>query len=284
MNLIRSAAEVPVVRVGKQSRTEPVDFLASEEPLEIRIGFIQNGRSASRSISVTMRTPGSDFELAIGFLFSEGVVKNKSDIINICHCGRPDPNSGLNNAILIELASGVSIPFNQLERHITTNSSCGVCGKTSLQAVELSGCRLLPEDTLQISDLLLRKLPARLREKQSVFRQTGGLHASALIDKAGKLVDLQEDVGRHNALDKLIGRCLMREFLPIHDKLLLVSGRISFELVQKAIMAGAPIIAAIGAPSSLAVQLAVRYRMTLVGFLSEERFNIYSCPERIHLE
>jgi FdhD protein len=217
-----------------------------------------------------MRTPGHDFELAAGFLFTEGVVANSADIREIRHCG----NSKNTNVVRVELNPAVKFDPTRLSRHVFTTSSCGVCGKTSLEQVRT----VLPSPIQKISmpsAEMLCALPGKLRPEQTIFSSTGGLHAAALFNLEGKLILLREDVGRHNAMDKLIGALLLENKLPAVNTIMLVSGRASFELVQKAAMAGIPMLAAVGAPSSLAVELAREFGMTLVGFLRDGRFNIY---------
>ena len=243
------------------------DLLAVEEPLEIRV----NGRVAS----VTMRTPGNDAELAAGFLFSEGVIRDAAEITAIRSCGT-------GNVIRVELTTAEHIDVARLERHFYTSSSCGACGKTSLASLEtMPRWPIEPPGARGVSPDLVLTLPAALREAQAIFASTGGLHASALFDSDGRLLALREDVGRHNALDKVVGSELLAGRLPASDRILLVSGRASFELVQKATMAAIPILAAIGAPSSLAVQLARRAGMTLLGFLRDGRFTVYAGAERL---
>ncbi len=240
------------------------DLLAVEEPLQIRVGC--------RNLAITMRTPGHDAELAAGFLYSEGLVRQASEIADI-KCER--------NTALITPADDTDLEVGDGERNFYMTSSCGVCGKASVDALEQAGAAVLPRNTFTVDEALIRSLPARLRESQAVFDRTGGLHASGLFSPEGKLILLREDVGRHNAVDKLIGRALLNGRLPLHDYVLMVSGRTSFELVQKAVMAGIPIMAAVGAPSSLAVKTALRFGMTLIGFLRDDRFNVYSASERI---
>jgi FdhD protein len=227
-----------------------------------------------------MRTPGNDFELATGFLFTEGIIKNLHDISSIKHC------NGLHqNVVVVELKDNVQIELGRLERNFYTTSSCGVCGKSSLEAVR-TVCRLsAPEnDDLQISGELLHDLPSLLRSRQDIFDFTGGLHGCGLFDTSGTLLLSREDVGRHNALDKLIGAVLGEPSLDAASSLLLLSGRASFELIQKAYMAGIKLVAAVGAPSSLAVQMAEEFGITLVGFLRNRSFNIYSGAQRIIVE
>lgn len=265
---------------------EVADLLAVEEPLEIRLGLPNN---THRAISITMRTPGDDGELAAGFLFTEGILSSPEQIMQIRHCGLKirtgkgviDRASALNsNTIRVDLADGVEVDLKRLKRHFYTSSSCGVCGKSSIEALR-TGVKPLPENGLTVGGDVIHSMPARLRETQSVFDETGGLHASALFTADGELESVREDVGRHNALDKIIGAKFMAGDLPSSDRILLVSGRASFELVQKALMAGIPIMAAVGAPSSLAVELASEYGMTLIGFVRDGRFNVYSSRGRI---
>ncbi len=251
------------------------DMLAVEEPLEIRLEADVSGGPVRKTISVTMRTPGHDAELAVGFLFTEGIVRDHSQIDHVGQCGA----SG--NVVRVGLAPGSDVDLGRLERHFYTTSSCGVCGKTSIEALRTTSRHPLPPGEPVVDAELIHRLPRALRGAQAVFDATGGLHASALFDAAGRLHCLREDVGRHNALDKVIGAELLAGRLPAHDKLLVVSGRASFELVQKAVMAGIPILVAVGAPSSLAVQLATCTGMTLVGFVRDGRFNVYAGNERV---
>jgi FdhD protein len=269
----RSILTVPIRRVDDQSSSQVQDLLAIEEPLEIRIG--------TKTISLTMRTPGHDFELAAGFLFTEGILAGFQQIQKIRRSdARANPRRA-SNSVTIELNPDVEVDFERLQRHFYTTSSCGVCGKASIEALETQGCPVLPRDSPMFESAVIHRLPDMLRREQAVFERTGGLHAAALFDAKGNLTLLREDVGRHNAVDKLIGSEMLRGHTPLHDKLLLVSGRASFELVQKALMGGIPILAAVGAPSSLAVETAQRFNMTLLGFVRERRFNIYSGASRI---
>ncbi len=260
------------------------DALAVEEPLEIRLGFIENGKATHKSISITMRTPGDDFELAAGFLFTEGIIKSAEQINQIKRCGVPAKHGIFNNTVRVDLRADVKIDFKRLERHFYTSSSCGVCGKTSIEALQTGVCSLAEHTSPIFAPETIHRLPEILRNSQNVFDRTGGLHAAALFNTAGEMESLREDVGRHNAVDKLIGTQFLAGKTPASDKLLLVSGRASFELVQKALMAGIPILAAVGAPSSLAVELAREYGMTLLGFVRDNRFNIYTGAERIEGE
>ena len=227
-----------------------------------------------------MRTPGQDEDLAVGFLFTEGIIHARSDVEGVVPRGQPAPN-GLINVVRVELAAGVKVDFKRLERHFYTTSSCGICGKASIDAVAVQGQYDVAAMNMQIRGDALASLPEALKARQAIFEQTGGLHASGLFDAAGRIVAVREDVGRHNALDKLIGSALTADRLPLAEHGIVVSGRASFELMQKAKMAGCPLVAAVGAPSSLAVELAAEFGMTLVGFLKADRFNVYSRPDRI---
>ena len=268
-------------------REETPDVLAVEEPLEIRLGLPDKKH---RAISITMRTPGHDGELAAGFLFTEGILTSPDQIKHIGHCGlNPGKANGTigrvatltSNTIRVDLNDGVHVDFKRLERHFYTSSSCGVCGKSSIDALRNSGAKKISNFDQMIDAGLINLLPESLRASQDVFDQTGGLHASALFTRDGILDVVREDIGRHNALDKVIGSKFLGNNLPISDRILLVSGRASFELVQKALMAGIAIMVAVGAPSSLAVELAEEFGMTLVGFVRDGSFNVYSWPGRI---
>lgn len=238
-------------------------------------------RLGNKTVSVTMRTPGNDFELAAGFLFAEGIIDDASQVLDIAHTRAGSNPRQARNAVTVRLKPDVEIDFARLERHFYTASSCGVCGKASIAALEIVGCQMLSANRPVVDAATIHRLPAVLRERQTGFERTGGLHAAALFDASGKLISLREDVGRHNALDKLIGAEFLAGRTPLSDLLVLVSGRASFELIQKALRAGVPILAAVGAPSSLAVELALRFQMTLAGFVRDNRFNIYSCRGRI---
>lgn len=256
------------------------DLLAVEEPLEIQLNFIDDEEIVQKTVAITMRTPGNDFELALGFLFGEGIITSMQEVIRIRYCESIKKPEEKGNVVKVTLRPHVKVNLQLLERHFYTNSSCGVCGKTSIEALELSGCPILSTDQFKIASQVLTALPDKLREAQSIFQHTGGIHAAALFDAEGKLVTVREDVGRHNALDKLIGSHMQSPEV-MKQWMVLVSGRLSFELVQKAITAQIPLIAAVGAPSSLAVQLASSYQMTLAGFLRNGQFNVYTVPERI---
>jgi FdhD protein len=260
-----------VTRISETSREIRFDSLAAEEPLEIRVG--------GRSLAVTMRTPGNDFELAAGFLVTEGLVAGGADIATISYC--PGAETQEYNVLDVTLAAGVAPPAAQSARPFLTTSSCGLCGKASIDTVRSKSRFDVGDDPLTVPAALLCALPAKLRQAQKVFDRTGGLHAAGLFDGAGDLVCLREDVGRHNAFDKVIGWAAVNGRLPLRGHLLLASGRASFELVQKALMAGVPLLAAVSAPSSLAAELADEAGLTLVGFLRGETMNVYTRPSRV---
>lgn len=267
-----------ITRVGGP---DAVDVVAAEEPLEIRLGYSRpDGSRAEESISVTMRTPGHDAELAVGFLFTEGIIRDRGEVAGVTPRGQPAA-SGLVNVVRVELAEGVEVDFKRLERHFYTTSSCGVCGKASIEAVAVQGRFDVRSAAFRIRAEVLGTLPSALRREQAVFEETGGLHAAGLFDGAGRILAVREDVGRHNALDKLVGNALVEGRVPLAANGIVVSGRASFELMQKAMIAGCPFVAAVGAPSSLAVELAREFGMTLVGFLKPGRFNVYSRPDRV---
>ena len=254
--------------------TQRRDTLAGEEPLELRI----NGRS----MAVTMRTPGADFDLAAGFLVSEGVIAERRELVAMRYCAGED-DSGVNqfNVLDLSLASDVAPPSSDVARAFFTTSSCGLCGKASIDAVRTKSRFGAPDDSLRVTTVLLASLPDRLRAAQSVFDKTGGLHAAALFGPDGELLVVREDVGRHNAVDKVIGWALREGRLPLGEAILLVSGRASFELVQKAVMAGLPMLCAVSAPSSLAVDLARESGLSLVGFLRDPSMVVYAGAERV---
>ena len=265
---------------GKQLKRQS-DVLAAEEPLEIRLVYYDGQKSVEKSISVTMRTPGDDFELVAGFLLTEGIITAQRNIVEMTYCVGPDKETQEYNIVSATLDPEVQFDIAKLERHFYTTSSCGVCGKASLEALELQNCPIIPKHNPKVRTDVIHKIPILLRDAQSLFERTGALHAAALFSPKGDLIGVREDVGRHNALDKLIGEQLMAKKLPLHETILLVSGRTSFEIMQKALMAGIPIVAAVGAPSSLAVDVAKEFGMTLLGFVRNDTFNIYSHPDRI---
>lgn len=272
-----SSLPINIIKVNGNTVQSKPDMLAVEEPLEIRIVFGPESDRKQKSISITMRTPGNDFELATGFLFTEGIIVNADDVQSIKQC------NGLNeNVIVVALKNDIPVQLKNLERNFYTSSSCGVCGKSSIEAVK-TVCRLenIDNDELLFSLEILFGLTETLRNSQDIFDFTGGLHGCGIFDASGKLILGREDVGRHNALDKLIGASLSKVSFSLNKYILLLSGRASFELVQKAWMANIRMIAAIGAPSSLAVQMAEECGITLIGFLRNKTFNIYSGAHRI---
>lgn len=245
------------------------DELAEEEPLEIRV--------RGRGISVTMRTPGEDDALAAGFLFTEGIIRAPGDILKIEPCQRNE----FGNVITVQLAPDVPVDFDRLTRHVFASTSCGLCGKASIESIQSRFPNLEQRNLPQINADQLAKLPDVMRRTQSIFDRTGGLHAAGLFDRDGKMLFLHEDVGRHNAVDKVLGRALMAGLIPLNQHILLVSGRLSFEIMQKSLAAGVPIVAAVSAPTNLAVQFARESGQTLIGFLRGKRMNIYTHPDRI---
>ena len=253
------------------------DQLATEEPLEIRLV------SPQKTVAVTMRTPGADFELAAGFLYSEGVISSRDDICRISYCVEPDVDGEQRyNIVNVELRDGLSVDLQPLERHFFTTSACGVCGKASLEALRSRSYSVIPEGQ-EVTAEVIYSLSEQLRSAQRVFSTTGGLHAAGLFNIQGQLLWVREDVGRHNALDKLVGAAVLSDELPLNNHIVMVSGRSSFEILQKCLAAGVPVVCAVSAPSSLAVALAQEFGITLVGFLRGEQFNIYSGKERIRL-
>jgi len=276
-----SSQSIRVHKIDGNSANSVDDQVAIEEPLEIRLGYsTREGRTAS-SISITMRTPGFDEELAVGFLYSESIVQYSGDILKVEHIGPAAPDTGYHNIVRVDLASNVEVDLGRLQRHFYTTSSCGVCGKSSLDALRVTGAEPLADGQTRFSRDTLIAMPDALRARQPTFEQTGGLHAAAAFDSQGEILVVHEDVGRHNAVDKVVGTLLTRDLLPGSELGLMVSGRASFELMQKTLVAGIPLLAAVSAPSSLAVQLANEFNVSLVGFLRGDTFNIYSGGERI---
>jgi FdhD protein len=265
-----STTRARVLQVDGDTVKQRSDLLATEEPLEIRV----NGRS----LAVTMRTPGADFELAVGFLHGEGIVRTGEDVASVRYC--VDAAEQQYNVVTVDLAPGVPPPNETVMRNVLTTSACGVCGTASLQALAERGVPPVPPGPL-VSAALLRSLPDRLAASQPVFDRTGGLHAAALFSPAGDVLAVREDVGRHNAVDKVLGWAFLQHRVPLRETLLLVSGRAGFEIVQKAVAAGVPIVGAVSAPSSLAVSMAREFGLTLVGFLRGARFTVYAGEERV---
>jgi FdhD protein len=269
-----------VRRVRPDGTTDEDDVLATEEPMEIRVVSTHGAEEVERSLSVTMRTPGNDFELAVGFLYGEGILRGKSDLERVAYCTSPHVEQEY-NIVSVVLREGVALDASRLERHFYTTSSCGVCGKTSLEAVRSIAPARVPADGPAVRRAVIASLPDRLRERQEIFTATGGLHAAGLFDADGRLESLREDVGRHNAVDKVVGAMVLAGRVPLHDRILAVSGRASFEIVQKAAVAGIPVVVAVGAPSNLAVDLAAGFGMTLVGFARGTSFNVYAGGHRV---
>ncbi|GMR16957.1 MAG: formate dehydrogenase accessory sulfurtransferase FdhD [Gammaproteobacteria bacterium] len=272
---------IDIRRVSEARREGTRDSVAVEEPLEIQLASPGPAGCAAKSIAITMRTPGDDVELALGFLYGEGIIERAAQVSDTTTVGRAAPGSDRSNTVRVDLCAGVEVDLERLQRHFYTTSSCGVCGKASLDALRVSGVQTLRGVSTRFRRDVLTAMPERLKAQQDTFKQTGGLHAAAAFDRSGEIVVLREDVGRHNAVDKVVGWLLQRERLPAAELGLLVSGRASFELLQKALLAGMPLLAAVGAPSSLAVQLAQDFALTLVGFLRAEGFNIYTAADRI---
>jgi FdhD protein len=279
--MAKVTARAAVLRLDGESAVGARDSLAAEEPLEIRVG--------GRQVAVTMRTPGEDFDLVAGFLLSEGAVRGREELARMRYCtdnrhGADGHEHDPYNIVEVELASGVADPTWSLNRTTFTSSSCGICGKSSIEAVHANACWSVADDPVRVTPEALYSLPERLRERQKLFDSTGGLHAAGLFDAQGELVCIREDVGRHNAVDKTVGWALREGRLPLRGMVLAVSGRASFELVQKAAAAGIPVLAAVSAPSSLAVELAESSGLTLAGFVRGRRANVYSRPDRIAAE
>jgi FdhD protein len=271
--LRRNTSNVHVVALNDGVRSERTDTLAAEEPLEIRV---QGPGQDQRSVAVTMRTPGGDFELAVGFLFTEGLIVPE-DISRVAYCDNlPGEDQQYN---IVSVALNRPFDFDQLKRNFYATSSCGVCGKAALDDIEVR-CAPVASGTRVVAETLLA-LPTKLRKAQKVFERTGGLHAAGLFSPDGALVSIREDVGRHNAVDKVVGEQVLAGRVPLADHILQVSGRLSFEIVQKAAVGGIPIVSAVSAPSSLSVEAGERFGMTLVGFVRDDRLNVYTHPERV---
>ncbi|MSR43772.1 MAG: formate dehydrogenase accessory sulfurtransferase FdhD [Phycisphaerales bacterium] len=273
-----SITRTAIIRVELGAECIAEDSVAVEEPLEIRLSYCDDSMRRERSLSITMRTPGADEDLAIGFLLSEGIVHARDEIEGVDH---PHSTRARENIIIARLAEHAKVNWPTMERHFYATSSCGVCGKSSLDALESPGLAAIANDGATTTAAIICSLPATMRTHQATFQSTGGLHGAALFQYDGSLIDLREDVGRHNAVDKLIGSQFMAGGVPLCGRILVLSGRASFELVQKAVMAGVGMIVAVGAPSSLAIELAQRFNVTLVGFVRGERFNIYCGRHRI---
>lgn len=269
-------AQLPIQKIQDADILEMMDELAIEEPLEIRLQYGPAGDRREQSVSITMRTPGDDIQLAMGFLFTEGIIPDAGAIEMI--------STYTSNSILVSLQKNISLDLGKLQRHFYTTSSCGVCGKSSLEALRTVCPASTAANEWKVSKEIIHQLPARLQQQQAIFSSTGGLHAAALFDRNGNFITAKEDIGRHNAVDKLIGSALQDNATPLDDHILLLSGRACFELIQKAAMAGIQLVAAVGAPSSLAVQLAQECNMTLIGFVRDQRFNIYAGTQRVQFQ
>ena len=273
-------APVTIQKVSGTSLNESPDLLAVEEPLEIQLGFGPADDRQQRSVSVTMRTPGYDHELALGFLFTEGIIHQPDDVLSCRHCVQDSQKEG--NVIRVELRPDVVVDWARLQRNTFTSSSCGLCGKTTIEAVLALSPGPIASD-FQIDASMLYALPERVRAVQTAFSHTGGIHAAALFAANGTLMLVREDIGRHNALDKVIGAAFWQNWLPLSQYGIFLSGRIGVELVQKSWMAGIPVVAAVGAPSSLAVDMARDAHLTLAGFLRNERVNLYTEAQRVSI-
>ena len=273
--MTRDTLITSVLSVERDGSVRRQDLVAVEEPLEIRLG--------ETIVSITMRTPGDDLDLAVGFLFTEGIVDDPAEIVSVAHAETQGNQRQAGNTVLVELKPGIEMDSERLRRNFYATSSCGICGKASIGAIEIAPRRPLREPAPVFNAGLIHSLPELLRRSQAVFERTGGLHAAALFSASGELRGLREDVGRHNALDKLIGFGLRGNAVTLDESLVLMSSRAGFEIVQKAVMAGIPVLATVGAPSSLAVEAARRFGITLLGFVRDGRFNIYSGEHRIAL-
>lgn len=276
----RGSRRAPVDRVRGERRESLSDELAVEEPLEIRVATLDDPGTEPQAMCVTMRTPGNDFELAVGFLLTEGLLRSREDLRSVEYA-RAHVDGSSENVVDVVLEKGVPFDASNVRRSVYTNSSCGICGKASLEAIRVAGILPASAGRPRVRSDLLPVLPDRLREGQALFATTGGLHAAGRFDAAGRLLSLREDVGRHNAVDKLVGEQLLAGRVPLRDDVLVVSGRASFEILQKAAVAGFPFVVAVGAPTSLAVDLAREFRMTLVGFARGGGYNVYAGADRV---
>ncbi len=275
----KGLARVKVSRLEDGRLADRRDVVAVEEPLEIRVEYTRNGARETSAVSVTMRTPGHDFELAAGFLYGEGLVRRREDVAEISYCQTDERQ--MYNIVLVKLRPRAHFDPDTLSRNFYVSSSCGVCGKASLEAVEVRGCEAIPDEGLAVDAAVLTGLPDKLRAEQGLFDRTGGIHAAGRFDETGELLSVREDVGRHNAVDKVVGEAFLAGELPLARTILAVSGRTSFEIIQKALAAGIPLVVAVGAPSSLAVDLARNFNMSLLGFTKPDGFNVYAGAERI---
>lgn len=268
-----------LLRKSKSGSEERSDLLVVEEPLEIRLFFGPEGNRDKKSLTVTMRTPGHDFELAIGFLLGEGIIHSTEEVRQIRYCTEPVSPEEAENVLLIHLDPASPVPDLTLQRNFMSTAACGLCGKASLETLKSSGCKAIPGG-FTVRQKVLLQMSETAQKAQLLFKHTGGIHAAALFDQQGNLLLLREDIGRHNAVDKVIGAAA-QSGLALGKSSLFVSGRAGYELVQKALMAGIPVMAAVGAPSSLSVQIAEAYGLSLIGFLKSDRFNLYTHPDKI---
>lgn len=278
-----SVSTIQIITFNNGEINNSNDLIAVEEPLEIRIGYGPVNNREQKNISITMRTPGHDFELALGFLFTEGIIENAKDVKQIKYCTELNTKKDNQNIVRVELTEFVKIDLKKFQRNFYTTSSCGVCGKSSIDAIKTVCTIGRSNHNFGVNQTIITQLPNKLRAQQDVFKYTGGIHGCALFDSKGNMEISREDVGRHNALDKLIGSSISNknEINSFEEKILLLSGRASFELIQKAAMLGVKMVCAVGAPSSLAVETAIEFDITLIGFLRENRFNIYSHSHRV---
>jgi FdhD protein len=273
---------VHITKVNNFSIQTVDDIIVVEEPLEIRLGYGPMDMREEKNVSITMRTPGNDFELATGFLFTEGIIKSGDDILSIKYCTDHQKKEQQFNIVRVELKTDVEFEASAFNRNFYMTSACGICGKASIDAIAIHCSKREMNDDFKIDKQLVFSLSDKLKQKQAIFNNTGGIHAAALFSLDGELLHMMEDVGRHNALDKLIGGLITsNKIKQTNNAVLFLSGRASFELLQKATMAGIKIVCAVGAPSSLAVQTAEEFGITLIGFLRDGRFNIYSHAFRI---
>ena len=270
-----------VIKLKENKIEEIKDHVSVEEPLEMSLRFKKNGKWQTENLSITMRTPGNDEDLITGFLYNERIIENFSDIENIEKAGEKVGDFNIQNKIVATINNIKNIDIGKIKRNFITNSSCGVCGKTSLETVEVIKKDKLDISYPKIQKKIILKFPELLSNEQSEFSKTGGIHASSLIDKNGKVIATREDVGRHNALDKLIGHSHKKKLIDNHSQFIACSGRLNFELIQKGLMSNIGLMAGVGAPTSLAIDLAKRFKMTLLGFVKKNSFNIYANKERV---
>ena len=274
-------SEYKITKFTKGKLENIEDLISIEEPLEISLKFQDKEKWITKSLSITMRTPGHDEDLVRGFLFNEQIIQNIKDIRNIESFGKKVGQYNIQNKILVTLNNSQNVNISKIKRDFLTNSSCGVCGKSSLDALEIIKKNKTPKSNPKLSKDIIVNSPSTLKKNQSEFSKTGGIHASGLFSSDGSLISLREDVGRHNALDKMIGHSLIKNYLKPNDQFITCSGRLNFELVQKVLMTNIGLMIGVGAPTSLAIDLANRFDMTLVGFVKEDSFNIYTNNQKV---